>query len=85
MKQVNVKTIYSMDQVTHHNDHKVQPAPGVSEVFDEAQSQPFDAHLQKEGDGKDPVHVVEDILKYRPVGKVDILKGLKEQTHVHSI
>ncbi len=47
----------------HHDDNKVQPAPGVGEVLDEPQGQPLDAHLKEEDHREDAVHVVQDILQ----------------------
>ena len=62
---------------THHHDDEVQPAPGVGEVLDEAQSQPLDDHLHGEDHSKDSVHVVEDVLQDRPLRQVNVLSSLK--------
>ena len=48
---------------SYHDNDEVEPAPGVGEVFHETKGQPLDAHLEKEDDGEDPVHVVEDVLQ----------------------
>ena len=64
--------------MTHHDDHKVKPAPGVSEVLDEAEGEPLDDHLHGEDHSKDSVHVVEDVLQDRPLRQVNVLRSLKQ-------
>ncbi len=51
----------------YHDDDEIQPAPGVGEVVLEAERQPLDEHLNEKDDGKYSVHVVQNILKYRPL------------------
>ena len=63
---------------SYHDDDEVQPAPGVGEVFDEAQSQPLDDHLHGEDHSKDSVHVVEHVLQDRPLRQVNVLGSLKQ-------
>ncbi len=65
-----------MQRRSHHDDDKVQPAPGIREVLDYPHGQPLDGHLHGEDDGEDLVHVVEDVLKDRPLRQVDVLRRL---------
>lgn len=60
----------------YHDDDEIQPAPGVGEVFLEAERQPLDQHLDEEDDSEDAVHVVEDVLQDRPLRQVDIFERL---------
>ena len=63
--------------MTHHDDHKVKPAPGVGEVLDEAEGEPLDHHLHGEDHREDAVHVVQHVLQHRPLSQVDVLRSLK--------
>ena len=51
----------------YHDDDEIQPAPGVGEVVLEAERQPLDEHLNEKDDGKYSVHVVQNVLKNRPL------------------
>ena len=64
--------------MTHHDDNKVKPAPGVSEVLDEAEGEPLDDHLHGEDHREDAVHVVQHVLQHRPLSQVDVLRSLKQ-------
>jgi hypothetical protein len=73
-----------MQRRSHHDDDKVQPAPGIGEVLDDAHGQPLHRHLHGEDDGEDLVHVIKDVLKDRPLSQVDVLRRLKK-TQVTSV
>jgi len=46
----------------YHNDYEIQPTPGVRKIIAKTQRQPFDQHLQKEYNGKYPIHVIQNVL-----------------------
>ena len=64
---------------TYHHDHKVQPAPRVREVLDEAEGQPLHRHLHGEDDGKYLVHIVEHVLEYGSLCQINILGSLERE------
>lgn len=51
----------------YHDNYEVEPAPSVREVFLEAKGKPFDQHLDEEYDGEDTIHIIQDVLKNRPM------------------
>lgn len=67
----------NLNQLTHHYNDKVEPAPGIGEILGKPQGQEFDQHLNEEDNSEDSVHVVEDILENWSVLKVHILQSLE--------
>ena len=70
--------MFEVEDITHHYNDKVKPAPGIGEVLDKAEGEPLDHHLHGEYHSKDPVHVVEDVLQHRPLRQVYVLRRLKQ-------
>ena len=55
---------------TYGDDEEIEPAPGVSEVFLEAKSHPFEQHLHDEHHRIVVVHVTHHQFNHGPVGVV---------------
>ena len=70
---------YTQSQWRDPLHDKIEPAPGICEIFDKAQGQPFHAHLQEEDHSKYSVHVIKDVLQGRSVFQVNILKSLEKK------
>ena len=56
--QISQSLEFNLWCLTYHDNDEIEPTPGVGEVFDKSQSQPFDTHLEKEDDREDSVHIV---------------------------
>lgn len=56
----------------YHNDHEVQPAPGVGKVFLEAKGQPFDEHLDDKYGGEAFVQINQNELQNHPLAEMNI-------------
>jgi len=65
------------DRLTYHDDDKVEPAPGISEILPESQSQPLDQHLEEEDHSEYSVHVVQYVLQNRSLLKMNVLQSLQ--------
>ena len=63
---------------TYIDDEKVQPAPGVGEVLDEAVRHPLQQHLQDEDVREHLVRELQHRLHCPPLLDVDVLKGLSK-------
>lgn len=68
---------------TYEHDDKVQPAPGICEVFFEAEGCPFEKHLEEKDHREGLVHVCEHCFEQRPVFEIDVFECLWSHNAVH--
>lgn len=75
---------YWSNVLLYHNDYEVQPTPSVREIISETQRQPLDQHLQKKYNGEYSIHVVQDVLQYRPLLEVYVFESLGTHINTHA-
>lgn len=65
-----------MKKSTYIHNNKVQPAPGIGEVFDKSICNPFQQHLKNEDVRENFIRIVQDDLYSFPRVQINVLKGL---------